>query len=227
MPAQPSTRPPYSILHDLLLAGQEPSHANREHPLIWMRFDVPTMHHMFELGTISLSHEVLVATVCAAAVIDVRTYRVPNWLTLGAVAGGILLNTIWPTPGVNGWWAAVGVLAGFACTLPFYVLHVMGAGDVKLMAAIGAFLGVPDVFGAVLYSFIAGGVAAIAFALWRRSFRRMTTNVASIAQGLLFAALTGTRASADLPQGQSTGKLPYGLAICAGTLAWVFLPYLH
>jgi prepilin peptidase CpaA len=170
----------------------------------------------------------LVTLLAMAVVIDCRTLRLPNWLTLGGTLYALAVNTLPLSATRTGIGSALAGLAfGLAVFLPAYALRATGAGDVKLMAAIGAFLGVPGVFGALLFSFIAGGVAAIAFGLWRRTFRRMTANVAFIAQGLLLAALSGTRARAELPQGQSTGKLPYALAICTGTLAWLFLPLVH
>ena len=171
------------------------------------------------------AHALLAVVVCTAAVIDWRTMRLPNWLTAGAMALGLFVNVFWPAPGMSAWWALAGLGAGLACTLPFYVLRVMGAGDVKLVAAVGAFLGVPSVFGAVVCTFIAGGIAAVAFAIWRRAFKRLAVNVNQAAQGLFYAALGGVHAGAILPLG-SVGKLPYGLAICAGTLTWLALPAL-
>jgi prepilin peptidase CpaA len=96
----------------------------------------------------------------------------------------------------------------------------MGAGDVKLMAMVGAMVGLPDILWAVLYSLAAGGVAALAFAVYHRAVRRMTGNVVDIVQSMTFAALAGYPTPA-LAGHASIGKLPYGVSIAAGTIAWL------
>lgn len=172
------------------------------------------------------AHLVLATLVCIAAVIDWRTMRVPNWLTLGTFACGIAFGILHPAPDNNLWRALAGALAGLACTVPFYTLRVMGAGDAKLMAGVGAFLGFPGVLGAVVYTFIAGGVLAIAFAVWRGTLKRVAANSMHATRDLAYAAMAGLRGTVALPQGASAGKLPYGLAICVGTLAWLAFPTL-
>jgi prepilin peptidase CpaA len=173
---------------------------------------------------VPLAHATLAAIVCIAAVIDVRTMRLPNWLTVAALAAGLLFSAIAPAPDNSFWRALGGAGAGLAVTLPLYVLRLMGAGDVKLIAGVGAFLGFPAIFGALAYVFIAGGVLAIVIAIWRRSLKRLAVNVTQATQGLFYTAMAGVRSTVVLSQGASIGKLPYGVAICAGTLAWLFIP---
>ena len=106
----------------------------------------------------------LVVLLVTAAVMDWRTYRIPNWLTAGGMALGLIYNTVTFQPwheGLLGSLAGLGV--GLVVLLPVYALRVMGAGDVKLMAMVGAFVGLPDIFNAVLYSLIVGGIAAVGF----------------------------------------------------------------
>ncbi len=79
----------------------------------------------------------------------------------------------------------------------------MGAGDVKLMGMAGAFLGWPAILYAVLCTLIVGGVAAVAFAIRRKSFRRMAGNAIESAQSMAFAALSGIRPSPVLAEGAS------------------------
>ena len=76
--------------------------------------------------------------------------------------------------------AAGGLLLGFAIMLPLYVLHAMGAGDVKLMAMVGAFLGLDETLQAVLCAFIVGGVGAIGFALLKGRVGRMLRNARDV-----------------------------------------------
>jgi prepilin peptidase CpaA len=170
----------------------------------------------------------LVLLLVAAAVIDVRTMRIPNWLTLSGALMGLGLNAAlqWQLLGASA--AAHGLLgalggmaAGLALLLPLYLLRVMGAGDVKLMAMVGAFVGLQQIVPAVICVFLAGGVLALGVAAWRRSLRQLTLNVAGIVQWLAFAAFAGFRPDPAAGANRSVGTLPYGLSICAGTLAWL------
>jgi prepilin peptidase CpaA len=164
---------------------------------------------------------VLVALLLLAAIIDWRTYRIPNWLTVSGMVVGLLYNSIDPSPASGFWLALAGLGVGLVMLLPLYVLRVMGAGDVKLMAMVGAFLSVPDIIYAVLYTLITGGVAALAFAIYRRAFRRMSANVADIVQSMTFAAIAGYRPAPDMAGRISIGKLPYGVSIAVGTILWL------
>jgi prepilin peptidase CpaA len=169
----------------------------------------------------SPSDAVLVALLAAAAAIDWRTYRVPNWLTVGGMTFGLLYNGVAHGLGSGLLPALAGLAAGLALLLPLYALRIMGAGDVKLMAMVGAFLGISQIAQVVLCTFIAGGIAALVFAIWHRAVRRMTANVADIAQSMAFAALVGVRPSPELSRRPSIGKLPYAVSIAAGTIGWL------
>ena len=165
---------------------------------------------------------VLVALLVAAAVIDWRTYRIPNWLTVGGMVFGLIYNTVSVQPWHDGLLGALaGLGVGLVILLPLYALRVMGAGDVKLMAMVGAIVGLPDIVHAALYSLIVGGIAAVGFALYHRAFRRMTTNVMDIVQSMAFAAIAGNRPTPALAGRASIGKLPYGVSIAGGTIAWL------
>ena len=161
---------------------------------------------------------VLIALLVAAAVIDWRTYRIPNWLTYGGMTFGLLYNAA-----AHGFMAGMlpamsGLGLGLVLLLPLYALRVMGAGDVKLMAMVGAFLGSPEILYAVLFTFVAAGIAALAFALWLRSFTRVVRNVGGLMQSVAFAAMAGHRPERGMA---SIGKMPYGISICVGTVAWL------
>src|SRR4051794_29272710 len=107
---------------------------------------------------------VLLFLLVIASVSDCRTHKIPNWLTVIGAAFGLVYNTAVPSSPYAGFlWSLEGLALGLLIMLPFYVLRAMGAGDVKLMAMVGAFLGVPDTFYAVLFTFIAGGVTALGF----------------------------------------------------------------
>lgn len=164
----------------------------------------------------------LFALLCVAAASDWRSYRIPNWLTFGGAFFAIVYGTMaarTPTSGALSAFGGLGV--GFAVMLPFYALGIMGAGDVKLMAMTGAFLGPQQTLMAVLFTFIAGGVAALAFAIHRRRLVHMLGNVKATAQGMVISTIAGVRPDGRLQASQSVGKLPYGVCIAAGTVVHV------
>jgi prepilin peptidase CpaA len=162
---------------------------------------------------------VLFVLLCTAAVSDWRSYRIPNWLTFGGVLFALVYGTLAARTPVSGATNALaGLGAGFVLMVPFYALGIMGAGDVKLMAMVGAFLGPYQALVAVLFTFIAGGVAALAFAIHRRRLRHMLANVKTAAQGMVVSGIAGVRPLGAVQASQSVGKLPYGICICAGAL---------
>ena len=108
------------------------------------------------LNTIGIA--VLLVAV-AACVTDIRSRRIPNLLTFGAALAAIVFHTF--ASGLDGLSAATfGWLLGVAMFLPFFALGGMGAGDVKLLAALGAWLGPPTRSGWRFYRLMAGGVMA-------------------------------------------------------------------
>src|SRR5260370_7182149 len=87
-----------------------------------------------------LSEIALAALVIVAAVFDIRFRRIPNWLVVAGFCSGLALNVFFFR--VDGLiLALLGAALAFAVYLPFFALRAMGAGDVKLMIAIGAFMG--------------------------------------------------------------------------------------
>lgn len=159
------------------------------------------------------------ALAVAAAAIDVEQRRIPNSLTYPGIILGVLLRGL-----LLGWEGAASALAGCVLAggifLLFYVVHAMGAGDVKLVAALGSLLGPPDAVVMLLATAICGGMLALVYALYRKRIRATFANVATALQ---FHAASGLRAHPDLNLENPVAlRMPYGLAIAAGTL-YVFL----
>lgn len=114
----------------------------------------------------------------------------------------------------------LGMMLGLMALLPLYLMRAMGAGDVKLMAMVGAFLGPADVLGAVLGTFVVGGVLAVAYSLRAGSLRRLADNLRFMlldSIGRLYAQKAPQ--FGDLPD--SAGRMPYALAIALGTLGYL------
>jgi prepilin peptidase CpaA len=118
----------------------------------------------------------------AAAVIDLRTRRVPNLLTASLAAAGIGIAAA--GVGRIGLGASIlGCLLGLAFMLPGHIFGATGAGDVKLLAAAGALLGPTDTVMAFLNTAIAGGVLALAVALYRRRLQHTLGATARLVSG--------------------------------------------
>lgn len=158
-----------------------------------------------------------------AAAVDLRAWRIPNGITFGGAAAALALSlTPWRGPDLLH--AFAGLAGGLLALLPLRALKVLGAGDVKLMAMAGAFLGMPEVLPAILFSFIAGGAVAAGFALRQRAVARMLENVRHAVLANVMAVAAGHAPSASMPA--SVGRFPYAIGICLGTLAWVAFRHL-
>ncbi|MCK0506465.1 A24 family peptidase [Aromatoleum anaerobium] len=173
----------------------------------------------------------LCALLAIAVVTDIRRRRIPNALVLiGLVLGSLLqllppsgLGPLHPEGGVIGLLSALpGVAVGFAALFPLYLLRAMGAGDVKLMMMVGAFLGPLQTFGVVVLTFLAGGVLALGMALWQRSFRQLAANLRFMLTTSAVRAAGGESPRFE-PLAQTAGRMPYAVAIAAGTLLQLIL----
>lgn len=103
---------------------------------------------------------VLLAVLLVAAVYDVRFRRIPNWVTVTGVALGLALNAfLFGLPGV--WFSLRGLGLAFGVYLVLYIIRAMGAGDVKLMAAVGALVGWQVWFVIFFFTAILGGVMGV------------------------------------------------------------------
>lgn len=164
---------------------------------------------------------VLFLLVIIAAVCDIRSRRIPNKLVFPGALAAIAFHTI--SPYGIGFLSSMGGLAfGLIAFLPLYMTRAMGAGDVKLMAMVGAFLGPMAALGAIITTLIAGGVLAIASAIRNKSTQRMFNNIKVMMTYAMVGAATGNRISAEITS-ISAGKLPYGIAIAIGTTAHLLL----
>lgn len=164
-----------------------------------------------------------ITIVCIALIIavytDIREQRIHNWLTASVAIVGITLHGL--TEGMDGLsFAFSGLGLGLAVMIVPYLLGFMGGGDVKLMAAIGACLGAPEVFTAFLFTSIAGGVYALGVLLFRRTIlKQVLTNLWT---ALWLFSTTKKMDYATVQSMDDTVVLPrlcYGVAIAVGTVA--------
>jgi prepilin peptidase CpaA len=162
----------------------------------------------------------VVALVAAAAVCDLHSRRLPNALTFGAAAIALALQ------GVTGGWPALassglGCAVGLALFFPLYALGGMGAGDVKLLGAIGAWLGPMGAVWTGLYGAIAGGAMALVVALGRGYARTALRNVGTM---LRVWSVVGVQPVEGLTLAdRNSARLPYALPLAVGALATLWI----
>lgn len=169
----------------------------------------------------------LLAILLAVCLADFKSRRIPNQLVLAGVALGLVFHAVAPSggglfsptqPGGLGLVAsASGAAVGLAVLLPFYALRTLGAGDVKLMAMVGAWLGTAGVLMAIVWTLVAGGVLALGAMALSRSSRQVFDNLRFMVTSTVVKAQTGGGLSVNAPA-RTTGRLPYALAIAAGTV---------
>jgi prepilin peptidase CpaA len=151
----------------------------------------------------------------AAAVHDARSRRIPNRLTLPAIAAGFLISAVaggWP--GLES--AIWGALLGGGIFFLFFVVGGMGGGDVKLMAAVGAWAGLQQVTPILLASAVAGGIVAIVYMIAEGTVLRTLRNTLILVQ---HHATSGLRRHPEINvQDSDTTRVPFGVAIAIGTL---------
>lgn len=165
---------------------------------------------------------VLLAVTLTAAVTDVRSRRIPNWLTVSGFAAGLALNGA--LFGLGGLKAS---LLGFGFALlihiPLFALRVTGGGDVKLMAATGAVLGPQLWLQLFILASIAGGVHALGLIMFRRAMGGVLWNYASMARAALLMRLPyKLRPEIDIGS-DSALTIPRGLSVAIGAICFLWL----
>ena len=164
---------------------------------------------------------VAVAVAVLACGFDLRTRRIPNVLTFGAAIVALAVNVA--TSDSSGLLTAgAGWLLGIVLFFPFFALGGMGAGDVKLLGAIGAWLGPEAVLHVALYSALAGGPIAIVVALRSGYLRQALRNLKTLITFWFTVGLKPVQ-GITLDAQQNSPRLAYALPMLAGVLVTVWL----
>jgi len=172
---------------------------------------------LWENGSPIVQWTVVIAASAIAAATDLRRRRIPNWLTVPLVLGGI----IWATSmaGLSG--LAESLVACILLMIPYVLLYAFakgGAGDAKLMGAIGAWLGIVNGLTALMGVAIMGILGAIVYSMIKGRGRELADNLAAFGQGTMVAV--GTRSGMGQAFSGMSSKnsltMPYGVAIFAG-----------
>jgi prepilin peptidase CpaA len=171
------------------------------------------------MAQLTIERMALLAFVCAVAVIDLGSRRIPNLLTVSAAALGLTMNLA--LAGANGAVSSVGgLLVGLGAFLPFYLTRGIGAGDVKAMAAIGAFLGPQGALLAAAWSLVASAISAVILVLAMGGYTALRALAQRFALRAALSLTPGAAAGWALPGEEAAlHRFPYGLAIACGTVA--------
>jgi len=174
------------------------------------------------MPALSVPQLVPLAVAVVACATDLKSRRIPNWLTLSAAAGAFgffLVGQGWHGLG----WSAAGWAVGLAMFFPVFLLGGIGGGDVKLVAALGAWLGPMSAVSLALYAALAGGPLALGVAFSRGYTKQAFANL----WGLFgYWRLAGVRPHPGLTleaAGKRTPRLPYALPIAAGLALTLWL----
>jgi prepilin peptidase CpaA len=150
---------------------------------------------------------------------DLRSRRIPNWLTVPGLLVGLAMNT------ALGRWdglktSLLGAGIGLALLLPFVLLRSLGAGDWKLAGALGAFTGPGRLVDLLIGSVFVAGVMAVCLVIYKGRTRQTIRNIGHILVSLVTFQLPGDRVSLDNPDSL---KVPYGVALaCTVVLYGIF-----
>jgi prepilin peptidase CpaA len=178
----------------------------------------PTLKPMSTISILQIT--ALVILLGAAVYTDLRERRIPNGLTVSGLVVALLLAGVAERgfPGSSLAGAGLALLVSF----PLVVLGGLGAGDAKLLTAVGAFVGAGGLFPVLIYGALAGGALAVGNAVRRGALLGLLVNVKNLLVHWASLGRRGQRISLNSPGAQS---VPYALAIAAGALLTWFFPF--
>ena len=162
---------------------------------------------------------IILLSVLVAGLIDLRWQRIPNWLVLATA----VLSMTWH--GVQNGWAGLwmsfaGMLLGMAVLMPMFLLKGLGAGDVKLLGALGAALTYKHILTLFVLSSLIAGIMALGRALWSRALLRTARNLFSLAGQFLRGKFTPHPEINLDHKGALT--IPFGVTVAIATWLFVF-----
>lgn len=152
-----------------------------------------------------------------AGVTDLRSRKIPNWLTYPAIPVAIVLHWI-----VAGGHAALlslaGTAVGLGVLLPFVLLGGLGGGDWKLMGALGAFFEPKRLVPVLVITLMINGLMALALVIWRKRLGRTVRNIGKMTAALSSLRSPGPELSIESSEAD---KVPFGIAAAIATLLYV------
>jgi prepilin peptidase CpaA len=160
----------------------------------------------------------MLAMLGVAVFTDLRERRIPNKVTLSGAVAALLLSALEIGGIPTG--ALLGLGVALAVSFPAFALGALGAGDAKLLAAVGAFVGGSGLFAVLIYSGFAGGLLGLASAIRRGVIIPVLLETKNLAIWMVTFGHKGARRTIQDPEART---VPYGVAIAVGAvLAWIY-----
>ncbi|MBA4017405.1 MAG: prepilin peptidase [Pirellula sp.] len=157
------------------------------------------------------------ATLVVAAVIDGYQLKVPNWITFPMIVSGWIYSvTFYGWEGLG--WSLVGTMVGLALLLPAYAVGGMGAGDVKLLAGVGAWIWTHDTLYSFCWSAIFGGVIAVGMVAYRKAWHKHGAQFVHIVNEVVTIRDPNKLSAIAAERKPRMFLLPYGIPIAIGTI---------
>lgn len=175
--------------------------------------------HLISFFSTNLITVILCLVLLVAVITDIQSQRIPNVLTFPSALLAIGIHSV--HTGFHGFlFSFYGMLAGTFLLLIPYIMGGMGAGDAKLMGAVGAFVGAKAVMGVFLLTALCGGIYAVGLVLVKRRifkgfFRDLFETVKSV--------FLTKNYKVDIPSGKGRPRLCYGVAIAMGAYLYIGL----
>jgi prepilin peptidase CpaA len=165
---------------------------------------------------------VVTITLVVAAVIDGMKLKVPNWITFPMIVSGWIYSaTLSPYAGLEGLtFSLIGTVVGLALLLPAYAIGGMGAGDVKLLAGVGAWVWGTVTLYAFAVSAIVGGIIAVGMVLAGKGWNKHQNQFWMICNEIMTVKDPEKLATIAAERKPSMMLLPYGIPIAIGTIAY-------
>lgn len=170
-----------------------------------------------DFGFWQVTCAILIPGILLASWIDYAQRRVPNWLNLALILIGFAVQASY-FGGSGMWTGFLGMLTGFGLLIVPWIMHGMGAGDVKLMAAIGVWLGAELTFYSFALGAIIGGVAAVIMIVSSGRLKMACANFNLIMQKCTNRDTVFSEFGSAKSFGESSQLLPYGVPLTGGTL---------
>lgn len=162
-------------------------------------------------------------TLIVAAWIDGKELKVPNWITFPMILCGWAYCTFAANVWYEGLLASLaGTAVGLALLLPAYAIGGMGAGDVKLLAGVGAWVGTTTTFYAFCWSAIIGGVLAILMVVYRHAWGKHKSQFFMIINEILTIGKPADLSAIAAERKPRMFLLPYGIPIAIGSILYFF-----
>lgn len=163
----------------------------------------------------------LLLLLAVAAMLDGRAYRIPNVLTYGGMVLGFAFSMpdAASVPNPNPLSSIGGLLLAAASVFPLYGLRVLAAADVKLLAAVGAFVGHDEILQVLLCVLSAAGLVSLVTALSRRALPLMLSNIVLVARAATLSIFSRQRGGE--PRTVPSDRPPYALCTFVGTTVFL------